>query len=65
MDQTSNMQSQINSRMDQNRGKNDKEALERPEQRYRDHFRQKAHKKYDINRKKGTVQYTPHRDKRL
>ena len=39
------MQSQVDSIMDQNRGKNKKEAIERLDKRNRDHFRHKVHTK--------------------
>ena len=46
-------------------GKNNRAALERLEKRYRDQFRNKAHKNHGRKRKEGIVQYIPQWDKRL
>ena len=58
MGQTSNMQSQINSRINQIRGKNISEALERLENRDRDHFRHEVYKKTQMKKRKGQYKYS-------
>ena len=45
--------------MDQNRGKENREIIERAKEQQRDHVRHKVHKKPKRKQEKGTVQYTP------